>query len=105
MWWNPLRWRRDRWGTVLLDSCTTYVNWETNNSFECTARPNASRCHMDHACNCSAVLASVDDPLKVDKFNRCHPSQFLQTSDQMLTQLLASPFWFARKFADGSIRS
>jgi hypothetical protein len=92
-WYRPLRLRQDDWGeeAPLTIECTTLA------VFNCFGNPN-SWCDNLENCKCPKL-----EKLLPEQLTNEHPAAFSNLTSDAYGELLASPFWFARKFPDGAV--
>jgi len=94
-WYEPLTMRRDRWGqeVPLTVQCTTLA------LFNCDGPDGGEPwCAELPDCNCPNLQRLLPEQLPKE-----HAAEFNLLTSAAYGELLASPFWFARKFAEGAV--
>jgi len=93
-WFWPLKMRMMRWGgkAAIVNECPMFTEWKLGVGCKAWA---------DHAdlCKCPLLTSSKN----ITPADNGHPASFHEVGLAEFKELLASPFWFARKFPEGSI--
>jgi hypothetical protein len=106
-------------GRPMLSNCTTFAWFEYMPLVGCNAiagtpgytGPTAAWCSTTEKCDCPKLVPpNGESETEFVKLNRekfpkkgAHPVTFLSVSVDAFSELLRSPFWFARKFEDGAL--
>ncbi|CAK0830361.1 unnamed protein product [Prorocentrum cordatum] len=96
-WYYPLRARMERWGweaAPVKDECVMFTDWAEGNH-SCKAWASLVK-QCPNGCRVTRSMPHTESATK-------HPAVFQSLSIAAFRELLASPFWFSRKFADGAI--
>jgi hypothetical protein len=95
-WYEPLSMRSDKWGqeAPLTLQCTTLALFNCKDGIDgeepwCAELPD---------CNCPNLEKLLPEKLALE-----HAAEFNLLTSAAYGELLASPFWFARKFAEGAV--
>jgi len=95
-WYYPLKMREETDGrTVVRDECVMFADW-ADGTKACKDWGAA----VDSCRTCRELRGGTNRT----EANNAHPVSFRDVNRSALQGLIASPFWFARKFNDGAIR-
>jgi len=96
-WYYPLRARMERWGreaAPVKDECVMFTDWAEGNH-SCKFWAGMVKQCMNN-CRVTRSMPHTDSATK-------HPAVFENLTLAAFRELVASPFWFSRKFAMDSI--
>jgi len=96
-WYYPLRARMERWGreaAPVKDECVMFTDWADGNQ-SCKYWANLVK-KCPNNCRLTRATPHTESATK-------HPAVFQNLSLAAFRELVASPFWFSRKFANGAI--
>lgn len=93
-WYYPLRLRMERWGEKALvrNECPMFSNWADGHKACKVWKSLVDDCKCPTLRNQAHVASGY-----------MHPAEFLTIEEASYSELVRSPFWFARKFSHGAV--
>lgn len=97
VWYYPLKKRLEQWGPKdanIVSSCIMFTDWKTG--------LDSNHTWSEHLEQCNCPSLQLEKQVGAEKM---HPNSYASIGPESFSELLASPFWFARKVLPRAVTS